>query len=230
MQLQVLALQELQEELKFAAGVPRPVRLLMPPSFLISIRRSPFVRFLVVIIDADSDARNPDYTESLSAEENLAMDAKAAALGQAPFFGPDTDETRDYQLVRIFFYGLSLMPCTSQLELIEDCSSHVSMIEMFTLFPSFRSYVMCPPYQIDGRIETDRGRGGARQEASTPPTRGIHSRMLQMVWCVVCVCRRLSLTLVRPRESVVAQRVTDVVPTAAHRRWRQLVEHHMSIE
>jgi hypothetical protein len=64
---------------------------------------------------------------------------------------------------------------------------------------------------IDGRIDTDRGRDGAWQEVATPPTRGVRSRMLQMVWCVVCVCRRLSRThlVVRRRESVVAQARRD---------------------
>jgi hypothetical protein len=143
MQMQFLASNELQEELQ--SDDAAPVHLAMPPSFLTSLRRSPFVRFLVVI-DAESPIRNADYTESLSAEEKIAMDAKAAALGQPSLFGPYTDETRDAHFIRILFYALSLLPCASQLELIENCSPHLSSIEFFTLFPTFRSFIMSPPH------------------------------------------------------------------------------------
>jgi hypothetical protein len=124
---------------------PSRVYMTMPPSFFTSLRRSPLVRNVTVIV-ANEELHYTDYTESLSAEEKMAMDAKAAALGQPSLFGPYTDETRDAHVIRILYYALSLMPCAPHLEWIEDCSPHMSMVELFTLFPSLRSYVMCPSF------------------------------------------------------------------------------------
>jgi hypothetical protein len=143
-QMNLLASESVQQEATAEmeiADVHRPrIYISMPPSFFLSLRGSPLVRNLGIVV-ANPLARDTDFTGSLSADEKRTMNAKAAARAPVTLriiHGCDT---------RCACHSHPLLcTCTPLLELIDDCSPHVSLIEMFTLFPSCKSYLTYPSF------------------------------------------------------------------------------------
>jgi hypothetical protein len=92
----------------------------------------------------ESSARSSVVAHHTQARASIRR--HALARGQLSLFGSYDATTRSAHVICLLFYALSLMPFASILELIDDCSPHVSMIEFFLLFPSFQSFLMCPSY------------------------------------------------------------------------------------
>ncbi len=121
-------------------------RYAVPPSLLLSLARSPRLRFLWILLGTYGAV--PDFSLQLTQRQRAQIDVKTAALGQPSLFAEPHSPHQRSNAFRVLLYAMSLLPCAAHLESLESGTADLSALEQFTLFPRCRSWCVAPGYKI----------------------------------------------------------------------------------
>ena len=127
------------------AEAEQPSMLVVPPTILASLARSPRLRFLCLpLCGNQAETLVPDFAPYLDSSMRVRMTDRASQLGYpSPFDAAGSSSPR----IRLLLYALSVLACGSSLHVFEDCSPSVSMLEYLQLFPGCRSYASDPDFE-----------------------------------------------------------------------------------
>ena len=114
---------------------------IIPPTLLTSLSHSPSLRFLCLPLCSDTaEDCIPNLADTLGEQTKKIIYERARRLDRpCPF---DEGGSR----IRLLLYALSTLPFAEGLNLFEDNSPSVPMLELFQLFPSLGSYSSDPDF------------------------------------------------------------------------------------